>query len=56
MEVWQNGNVYGYGDYHIHVQDYLAGGMDIDQVISLLDSDTQIMQKQPMILTGIRAR
>ena len=40
MEVWQNGNVYGYGDYHIHVQDYLAGGMDIDQVISLLDSDT----------------
>lgn len=40
MEVWQNGNVYHYGDYHIHVQDYLAGGMDIDQVISLLDSDT----------------
>ena len=40
MGVWQNGNVYSYGDYHIHVQDYLAGGIDIDKVISLLDSDT----------------
>jgi raffinose/stachyose/melibiose transport system substrate-binding protein len=40
MEVWQNGNLYGYGDYHIHVQDYLAGGMSLDEVIELLDSDT----------------
>lgn len=40
MEVWQNGNRYHYGDYHIHVQDYLAGGMDLDTVMELLDSDT----------------
>lgn len=40
MEVWQNGNLYGYGDYHIHVQDYLAGGMSLEEVIELLDSDT----------------
>lgn len=40
MEVWQNGNVHSYGDYHIHIQDYLAGGMDLDTVMELLDSDT----------------
>ena len=40
MEVWQNGNLYGYGDYHIHVQDYLVGGMELSEVIELLDSDT----------------
>ncbi len=40
MEVWQNGNLYGYGDYHIHLQDYLAGGMAVEEVIQMLDSDT----------------
>ncbi len=40
MEVWQNGNIHSYGDYHIHVQDYLAGGMELDQVMSLLDTAT----------------
>lgn len=40
MEVWQNGNLYSYGDYHIHVQDYLAGGITLEEVIQLLDSDT----------------
>lgn len=40
MMLWQSGNIYGYGDYGTHVQDFLAGGMEIDQVIELLDSDT----------------
>lgn len=40
MECWQNSNAHGYGDYATHVQDYLAGGMDLDTVMELLDSDT----------------
>ena len=40
MMLWQSGNIYGYGDYGTHVQDFLAGGMEIDQVIELLDSAT----------------
>lgn len=40
MEVWQNGNRYGYGDYAVHVQDYLAGGMSLKDVIKQLDDDT----------------
>lgn len=37
---WQKGNVYSIGDYISHVQDFLAGGMEIDQIIELLDKDT----------------
>lgn len=40
MELWQNGNIYSYGDYAVHVQDYLAGGMSLEEVMELLDSDT----------------
>lgn len=40
MEVWQNGNLYGYGEYSLHVQDYLARGLTLEEVMELLDSDT----------------
>ena len=55
--VWQNGHVYHYGDYHIHVQGTIfAGGMDIDQVISLPrqrhSPTTPRLQTTP---TGIKA-
>lgn len=40
MALWQNMNLYGYGDFAGYVQDYLAGGMSAQEVLELLDSET----------------